>query len=161
MKTTIQHSAFIFALIVGFSASAVAQNSAGDTVGTVTFTTVAPSDWRITEVDGNGVATHGSTNTMTLEVGGRYTFDLSDVDSESYPMEIRDSSGTVLVSQRNNASSEEFEAADISVTEEEIQFTLTEDLASRIAFYRAATYPSMIGIIRTYSQEQDEEPSGD
>jgi hypothetical protein len=142
--------------LVGLAASLAAQEPAGDTVGTVSFRTVSNSAWRIAEIEGDGASRQSGTNAMILEVGGRYVFDLSAVDSDLFPMELRDGSGAVIASQRGQEVSEEFADADISVNAEEIRFTLTEELASRLSFYRAATYPSMIGVIRPYSPEPAE-----
>ncbi|MFO8042896.1 MAG: hypothetical protein R6U25_06825 [Alkalispirochaeta sp.] len=142
----------LFALAVAIPA----QESEGDTVGTVSFRAVAGPTWRVAEIEGDGISLQGGSNALVLEIGGRYVFDLSDVDSESFPMELRDGSGQVVLSQRDEVESEALEDADVSVSEDEIQFTLTEELASRISFYRAATYPSMLGVIRTYSREAAE-----
>jgi hypothetical protein len=126
----------------------------------VSFRTVSNSAWRVTEVEGDGASAQGGSNSLILEVGGRYVFDLSAVDSDLFPMELRDGSGAVLASQRDEEASDEFADADISISEDEIRFTLTEALAARLSFYRAATYPSMIGLIRPYSPEPAETTEG-
>ncbi|MFW5827042.1 MAG: hypothetical protein ACOCU4_03060 [Alkalispirochaeta sp.] len=143
-------------ILLALAAVVPAQESAGDTVGTVSFSTVATPAWRIADIEGDGVSTQGGGDGLVLEIGGRYTFDLSDVDSETFPMELRDGSGAVVASQQEEGTMDEFEDAEISVSEDEIQFTLTEALASRVSFYRAATYPSMVGVIRSYSAEAAE-----
>lgn len=125
-------------------------------MGKVTFRTVPNPAWRVAVIEGDGIFLQGGSNALILEIGGRYVFDLSDVDSGIFPMELRDGSGEVVVSQRDEVESEGLEDADVSVSDDEIQFTLTERLASRISFYRAATYPSMLGVIRTYFPEAPE-----
>lgn len=156
MKKKTVRSITLGIILAALTVSLSAQESVGDTVGTVTFAAVSTPAWRVTDIEGDGVFVQGGSNALVLEVGGRYVFDLSSVDSESFPMELRDGSGTVLASQRGDVEIEDLEGADISVTEDEIQFTLTESLGSRLSFYRAATYPSMIGVIRTYSPEAEE-----
>ncbi|WP_018525401.1 hypothetical protein [Alkalispirochaeta alkalica] len=120
-----------------------------DAEGVITFRNIGSEGWQVTDVQGRGVSASGvGLVRIGLEVGKRYHFDLSSVDSDLFAMEIRDRSGRVLFSQKDDDPPQGWEEAAPVITDEGITFTLTEELAGRIGTYRAASYPAMVGFLR-------------
>ncbi|MFP4151295.1 MAG: hypothetical protein ACLFR8_01480 [Alkalispirochaeta sp.] len=122
--------------------------------GTVAIRNVSIQGWRIVSVGGDGVRKGGADATVYLEVGGRYHFDLSEIDSERFPVDFRGPRGEVLFSQ-NGETELAVDGVDLETDDDGVQFTLTPDLADRLAFFRAAPYPQMVGIVAPYTVDDD------
>ncbi|SIP87309.1 hypothetical protein SAMN05920897_10149 [Alkalispirochaeta americana] len=135
-------------LIVLFTLTGLAA-AVADADGVITLRNIGSEGWQVTDVQGRGVSASGvGLVRIGLEVGNRYHFDLSSVDSDLFAMEIRDRSGRVLFSQKDDDPPQGWEEAAPVITDEGITFTLTEELAGRIGTYRAVSYPAMVGFLR-------------
>ncbi len=124
--------------------------------GVVKLVNLENSGWRITEARGEGINASGAGQTnAVLAVGGRYHFDLSAVNTDYHALDIRDRNGRVLFSQETGKAASDLGGADPEVDGEGITFTLTEELAGRIATFRAVHYPAMVGFITAYAPEEE------
>lgn len=106
--------------------------------------------WLVTAVEGADAEEVAELNvenaTLNLEVGQRYQFDVSGVDSSFHPLDFRDADGNVLLAQGDQEGA--FEAAEgvaFEATDEAVVFTLTEELAEAIATYHCSVHPPMVG----------------
>ncbi|MFO8065218.1 MAG: hypothetical protein ACQETQ_09835 [Spirochaetota bacterium] len=115
--------------------------------GYVSFNAIEGEEWQVIDFEGEGISTATGQASFRLEVGGDYYFDLSNVDSERYPLDIISSNGKLLLSQREDAVTSDLDGVDSSADEDGVRFVLTEDLAEQISRFRAATYPQMYGFI--------------
>jgi hypothetical protein len=132
--------------------------------GTITLQNISHQEWRIVETEGEGVFSGGNAQTVILEIGGRYYFDVSEVDSEFLPLDFRGHRGRILFSQSDDAIVEDLEGLNIQADENGVTFTLTEELAREMVFFRATPYPQMTGIIASYDPTaaiEDDENEGD
>ncbi len=126
--------------------------------GVARLRNIDTSGWRITDVQGDGInVAGGARNQIYLAIGGRYYFDLSQVDSEQFPFEIHDRSGDIIFSQADPDGGLGRPGSDREISEDGITFTLTESLAESISRFRAATYPGMFGFIAVYDPDAVEE----
>jgi hypothetical protein len=114
---------------------------------------IPPTAWRAAGVTGEGVRLGLGGSAVYLEIGGRYHIDLRGVDSEQLPADIHSGGGRVLLSQREAAESVAGEEVDAQVSGEGMTFTLTEGLAARISYIRAAPYTGMRAFIFPYGGE--------
>ncbi|MFP4301943.1 MAG: hypothetical protein ACLFQZ_07960 [Spirochaetaceae bacterium] len=129
--------------------------------GAVKLLNVENFEWRAVDVAGEGVFSALGGSLIRLRIGGRYHIDLRGVDSDALPLDVRSVRGSVLFSQREDAESMEMEGVDPEVSSDGITFTLTEELAPRIASYRASAYPGMVGFVSAVPQESGEGDGGD
>ncbi|MFP4331012.1 MAG: hypothetical protein ACLFP6_09860 [Spirochaetaceae bacterium] len=134
---------------------------AGGADGAVLLRSVDTTDWQIVSVAGEGATSAVGGSMIRLRQGGRYHLDLRAVDSEVLPVDIRSTTGSVLISQREGVGASEMDGVDIEVSDDGITFTLTEELAEQIATVRAAPYPSMISFLSVSSPDQAEETEGE
>jgi hypothetical protein len=128
--------------------------------GAVTLQNVSTQGWRIVSVEGDGIHKGSGDATIYLEIDGRYHFDVSEIDSDQFPMDFRDPQGQILFTQDDSERDEGdsgMEGANLETDEEGVTFTLTPELAERITFFRATTYPQMVGIIAPYIQPEEGE----
>ena len=123
--------------------------------GSVKLLNVDNSEWRIVDAAGEGAQPALGGSLVRLRTGGRYHFDLSSVDSETLPLDIRSLNGRVLISQREGAGELDIEGVDPEADADGISFTLTEELAGQIASFRATPYPGMVGFVSSVSPESD------
>lgn len=126
--------------------------------GTITLRNISQQEWQIVQVEGEGVFRSGNAQTVILEVGRRYYFDVSEVDSDFLPLDFRAHGGRVLFSQTEEAPEADM---DVQADENGVAFTLTEELARDLAFFRATPYPQMTGIIASYDPAALEEDQDD
>lgn len=89
----------------------------------------------------------GETNPdLNLEVGERYRFDTSEVDSDVHPLAFRDAGGDDLIEQGGDGAFHGDPGVDLLENDNEVVFTLTEDLADEVAIYICTVHPnSMVG----------------
>lgn len=119
---------------------------------TIVLTNVGASAWQVTEA-GENIAEQGADNPeLTLTVGTRYTFDVSGVDSSVHPLDFRAADDTILLSQGGEGKLEGDEAIGFEASDEAVSFTLTPDLAERLARYRCTVHASMVGDVVTISE---------
>ncbi len=142
--------------------SGVAQEEEDDGVpagadGYVQLVAVDRQDWRIVDYGGEGVYTSRGEASFHLLEGNEYYLDLSEVDSDHYPIDVVSADGTVLLSQREDVVTSETEGVNAEADEDGISFVLTEELSDRVAMFRAAPYPAMVGFISTVSEEPTQE----
>ncbi len=130
----------------------------GGVDGAVKLLNVGNSEWRIIDVAGDGAQSGLGGSVMRLRVGGRYHIDLRSVDSTVLPLDLRSVSGGILISQRDGVGTLSINGVDPQVSGEGISFTLTQELSERIASYRAAPYPAMVGFISVIPRESEQEP---
>ena len=144
--------AFSLTLSVG-----AAQDAEGETL---TLTNVGASAWRVAEADEN-VAEQGVDNPeLMLTVGTRYTFDVSGVNSSVHPLDFRAEDDTVLLSQGSEGELEGDEAIRFEASDEAVSFTLTPELADRLARYHCTVHASMVGNVVTNSEGDTESTTG-
>jgi hypothetical protein len=132
----------------------------GGVDGAVKLLNVGNSEWRIVDVAGDGARSGLGGAVMRLQIGGRYHIDLRSVDSSLLPLDVRSLSGRVLMSQRDGVGTMEIDGVDPEVTADGITFTFTQELAGRVASYRAAPYPAMVGFISAIPSEEDAGEAG-
>ncbi|MFP4012260.1 MAG: hypothetical protein ACLFUM_11195 [Spirochaetaceae bacterium] len=151
----------ITAVLILFTVPLFAQedNVPSSADGYIRLNAVDRDNWQIVEFGGEGVYPSTGQSSIYLLEGNEYYFDLSEVDSEHFPVDIVSTDGTVLLSQREDAVTQETEGVNASADEDGISFTLTEELAERIARFRASSYPGMVGFISTLSEEPTQEPA--
>lgn len=132
--------------------------------GYISLDNNSTESWRIIDFGGEGVYVSTGGLTVQLEVDREYYIDLSNVNSEMFPMDIKNGRGDVLISQREDIDTVEIEGIDASVDEEGIRFILNEELAQEISIFRAAPYPAMVGFLSAVvvdetaaSEEENEE----
>ena len=129
--------------------------------GTITLQNISHQEWRIVAVEGEGVFSSGNAQTVILEIGGRYHFDVSEVDSEFLPLDFRGHRGRILFSQSDEETAGDLEGLNVQADENGVTFTLTEDLAREMVFFRATPYPQMTGIIASYDPTAELEDGTD
>ncbi|MFO7849576.1 MAG: hypothetical protein R6V67_06425 [Spirochaetia bacterium] len=117
--------------------------------------------WRVVDTGGDGVYIGSNMSTVYLDVGQEYYIDLSEVDSERYPLDIKSHSGEVLISQREDIETTAGEEVNASVEEDGIRFVLTEELAKEISMFRAAPYPQMVGFFSVQLEDEGTEEEDD
>lgn len=126
-----------------------------------TLSSTGTGEWTISSSQGSGIYADPTAAMVYLRVGGRYRVNLSGIDSEVLPVELRAMNGAVLVSQRENVETPDLGDANPEVGSEGIRFTLTESLAERLTYFRAVPYPGMVGFIRVTGGAQQAAAEGD
>ncbi len=135
-----------------------AQDAEGETLA---LTNVGASAWQVTEAS-EDIAEQGADNPeLTLAVGTRYTFDVSGVNSSVHPFDFRAGDDTILLSQSGEGELEGDEAIGFEASDEAVSFTLTPDLADRLARYRCTVHASMVGDVVTSAAGAESETGGD
>ncbi|AFG36868.1 hypothetical protein [Spirochaeta africana] len=125
-----------------------------DADGSLRLTNIDTSGWRVDQVDGAGIHVSGANQSnITLALGNRYHFDLSDTDSDLLPLVIRDRTGRPIFSQADPDGGLGWSGSDPVIGDDGITFTLTEELAEVIGGFRAVTFPAMYGFITAYDPE--------
>lgn len=134
-----------------------------DVAGYISLDSSGTEALRIVDSGGDGVYARPEMSTVYLDVGLEYYIDLSKIDSEWLPLDIKGRRGEILISQREDLETFAGEEINASVEEDGIRFVLTEELAEKIAIFRAAPYPQMVGFIAPVfenegPQEENEGP---
>lgn len=120
----------------------------GNTVSaTVTINNAGSSAWIVEKIEGEGASAEtGTENTsIILEEGLRYTF--VNLGAANHPLQLRDDSGGILIAAQGNGELQDYEPADVVVDQDEgsITFTLTGNLAERVATYNCTPHAAMEG----------------
>ncbi len=133
--------------------SACAQTETSDEIVNVTLQNVGASAWKVTAADAE-VAVEADNPTLTLTVGTRYHFDLSNVNSEVHPFEFRGEDDARLLTQGGSPGTfEEDEAVMFEATDDGITFTVTPELAAALVVYRCTVHAGMTGPVVTAETE--------
>ena len=125
---------------------------------TLTLQNVGASAWRVVALEGAEDATaealaevaalEAENPTLTLTLGTRYRFDLSDVNSSIHPLDFRAGDGTVLLAQSGREGSFEADpAVAFEADETGLAFTLTPELAELLAAYQCSVHGAMRGAL--------------
>jgi plastocyanin len=113
----------------------------------ITINNVNSSAWIVVSIDGEGASaeTDVENAAITLEAGNRYLF--VNLGAANHPFELRDADGEVLIAEAGNGELQDDEDVAVVVDESEgtIEFTLSGDLAARVATYNCQPHPSMVG----------------
>ena len=126
-----------------------------DGVATLTLQNVGASAWQVTAIEGTEdmetvTELDVENPALTLTVGGRYRFDLSNVNSDVHPLEFRDAEGNDLLTQGGSEGSFELDPAVAFGAEADfVIFTVTPELADALASYYCSIHSAMTGEIST------------
>jgi len=119
------------------------------TEASITLENSGANSYLVTNITGDGAdsALDSPNETITLEVGGRYTF-INDAGASSHPLDFRNSDGVKLLGQSNSSGSFD-DNSDVNVTRDgdRITFTLTEGLSEELFDYICSFHPPMNGRI--------------
>ncbi len=103
--------------------------------------------WVINEIDGDGASgeTGEENTTLTLEEDLRFT--VENLGSGGHPFQLRDSDGEVLIAAAENGELQDYEDANVVIEDDGrfITFTLTGELANRVATYNCEPHAAMEG----------------
>jgi uncharacterized surface protein with fasciclin (FAS1) repeats len=119
-----------------------------DASATITLSNVGASAYRVDAVDGEGATAQLSMDNTGIELtaGLRYTF--VNNGGASHPLDLRNASGEVLLSEDGaNGTFENDANVDFVVDGANISFTLTPELAVAIATYNCTIHSAMVGAI--------------
>ena len=116
----------------------------------VTVTNQSMTAWVFTELEGNtaSVSLNEANTTITLKVGKRYNF--INLGGPVHPLDFRDEDGNYLLTQGDEVGEfEDDEDVDFEIVLDDdlVAFTLTEELADRLATYNCTIHPVMVGDI--------------
>jgi hypothetical protein len=114
----------------------------------ITLRNVRASAWDVVKVSNPSIGSTGRNADLTLRVGTRYRFDVSEVNSTVHPLELRDANGDPLLSQTRTGKLAGQADVAAEITPEYVEFTLTDDMAAEVAVYRCLPHPAMKGRIR-------------
>lgn len=146
----------ILALVLLLGLGAALAETHDDDVVTIMLGNVGSRAWVLNGVEGaDGVGEMEAQNaSLTLQVGQRYRFDVSDVNSNVHPLELRDADGNALLSQGRSAGSfADDEEVAFEVDDDSLTFTLSEALAAELALYRCIPHRSMEAEITIVTDE--------
>lgn len=157
-KTTLQKLSYITTIIlilfIFISCTSTNTGSMDDEMeeveqltGTVILENNGAQSYTVASIDGDGISAEtGSANpTITLTVGGRYTF-VNQAGASSHPLDFRNGDRQKLFGQSNPAGQLDNDT-DVDVVEngDSITFTLTESLAEALTQYICSFHPGMNG----------------
>ena len=125
--------------------------------GQISLLNIGTEGWRVVDVQGAGVYVASGGKTIHLEVGKRYRFDMSMVNSERYPLDMRASGGAILMTQDDQPHVVPPSNTDAEISEDGITFTFSETMANRITSFRSTAYPQMVGFITPIRTEEADE----
>ncbi len=115
--------------------------------GTVVMESNGAQSYTVARIDGDGISTETGTEnpSISLTVGGRYTF-VNQAGAGSHPLDFRNGDREKLFGQSNTAGSLDNDN-DVDVVEngDAITFTLTESLAASLVDYICSFHPGMNG----------------
>ena len=115
--------------------------------GTLVLGNNGAQSYTVVSISGDGISAEtGSENpSISLTVGGRYTF-VNQAGASSHPLDFRNGDRQKLFGQ-SNSSGQLDDNNDINVVEsgDSITFTLTPSLASSLADYICSFHPGMNG----------------
>lgn len=114
----------------------------------VTLRNVRASAWDVVRVSNPAIGSTGRNEELTFRVGTRYRFDVSEVNSNVHPLELRDRDGNPLLSQARTGTFADRANVAAEITPDYVEFTLTADLAAELYFYRCLPHSGMQGRIR-------------
>ncbi|WP_185911686.1 GLUG motif-containing protein [Halonotius roseus] len=129
---------------------------------TITLNNVGVSAWEVTSIDGDDdvASTIEDNPTLTLKPGERYVIENDGRDG--HPLEFRDETGGPLLSQSNSGEFEDDSEVEWVNEDDELAFTLTEELADAINSYICTIHHQMEGDIQISTEEDEEvEAPGD
>ena len=111
---------------------------------TARFVNIGTTAWQVTSVEGadNFAATGEDNAALRLEVGKRYRFDLSGVNSDVHPFELNGEGDENLMLAQNalTGSFEDDEAVNFKAEDDAITFTLTAALAAELQRYNCGVH---------------------
>lgn len=143
MQRSIRALSVLLVLLV-FGAGAVLAQEADEVI---TLRNVRASAWDVVHVSNPATGSTGRNAELTLEVGRRYRFDVSKVNSNVHPLELRDPDGNPLLSQARTGTFAEHAGVAAEITSDYVEFTLTSDMAAELSVYRCLPHPDMEGRI--------------
>ncbi len=123
-------------------------DASADVAATITLNNVGASAYIIESIDGEGASGDLDTNnaTLTLQKGLRYTF--VNNGGSNHPLDFRDGDGNILLAQgEQDGSFEDDDNVAFQVDGNNVTFTLTDELAAKLAVYRCTVHASMEGNI--------------
>lgn len=139
---------------------AVAHAQDDTTKVTITLAASGVQAWRVTAVDGADDIVDLDTDnpTLTLLVGVRYRFDVSNVNSSFHPLDFRDAEGNILLAQgvRPPGSFDDDLNVNVEEDSDHVSFTLTETLADELAAILCTTHPAMRITVEVDDAVEDE-----
>ncbi|CAN5255953.1 hypothetical protein BH23BAC3_BH23BAC3_12810 [soil metagenome] len=115
----------------------------------ITLENSGANSYLVTNITGDGADSElDSPNaTITLEVGGRYTF-VNDAGASSHPLDFRNSDRVKLLGQSNSSGSfDDNSEVNVIRNGDMISFTLTEGLSEELFDYICSFHPPMNGRI--------------
>lgn len=115
--------------------------------GTAVLENNGAQSYSVARIDGEGISSEtGTANpSITLTVGGRYTF-VNQAGAGSHPLDFRNGDRQKLFGQSNSDGSlDNDNAVDVVKNGDSITFTLTESLAASLADYICSFHPGMNG----------------
>jgi hypothetical protein len=146
MKHTIRaFSVLIGTALLVFGAGTLLAQEADEVI---TLRNVRASAWDVVKLSNPSIGSTGRNAELTLQVGTRYRFDVSEVNSNVHPLELRDSNGDPLLSQARTGTFAGRADVAAEIAPEYLEFTLTDGLAAEVAVYRCLPHPAMEGRIR-------------
>lgn len=131
------------------SADMQQQEDVAQTEASITLDNSGANSYLVTNITGEGADSElDSPNaTITLEVGGRYTF-VNDAGASSHPLDFRNSDRVKLLGQSNSFGSfDDDSEVNVTRTGDMITFTLSEGLSEELIDYICSFHPSMNGTI--------------
>jgi hypothetical protein len=115
---------------------------------TVTLGSVGTTAWLVTDVSAASDLAQLDTNNpvMALEVGTRYAFE--NPQARVHPFALQDADGATLLAQGSATGAME-QDENVSFVDDgtTIAFTLTQELADRVARYQCLTHAPMQGSV--------------
>lgn len=147
-------------LVVG-AGGATGVSGANHIDATIRIDNIGAGAWEVTTVTGEGIdaATGVDNPELTFTATGtRYRFENNG--HPNHPLEFRDESGTVLLSQSVSGSFDSDGAVDWTDDGDTVTFTLTDELASQMAEYRCTVHVNaMVGSVKTDAPIVDYTPA--
>lgn len=145
----------LFFFLTGCTDRVTQDNSRSDEMpfsgkeGSIVINNSGSNAYVVTEISGEGIKAdvNESNVTITLTLGGRYTFE-NESGASSHPLNFRDTEGSKLLGQSND-DGKYSENSQVNVVMEgnDMTFTLAPDLADEIVDYICSFHPTMKGEI--------------
>ena len=105
--------------------------------------------WVINEIDGDGANGEIGEENAALTLDEDLRFTVENLGSGGHPFQLRDSDGEVLIAAAENGELQDYEDANVVVEDDGryITFTLTGELADRVATYNCQPHAAMEGTL--------------
>ena len=142
-------------ILLAFGTGSTQDAAQDDGVATLTLQNVGASAWQVTAIEGTEdmetvTEVDVENPALTLTVGGRYRFDLSNVNSDVHPLAFRDAEGNDLLTQGGSEGTFETDPAVAFGAEADfVIFTVTPELADVLASYVCTIHSAMTGEVST------------